>query len=318
MRPYCCGSCAMNELKRNLKGLLFISPWLIGFLIFGLYPMAMAIYLSFTNYNILQPANTKFVGFDNFTRMVNDSLFWKSLANTGWMAGIGIPMTIVLGVLIAIPLAQNMRGVNLYRTLIYLPTLVPPLVVALLFLWILNPNYGLLKVPFDLIKIPSPGWLADPNWSKPAILLMVIWNTLGQVIVIMLAGLRDIPRHLYEAAEIDGAGKWDKFWNVTLPGLSPVIFYNLLTGVLFFLQIFTQAYAASAGGSGGGGTAQSIGAPVNSTLMLSLNIYKNAFVFWQAGYASMMSLVILALSLGLAWLFFRFAQRYVYYGFAEE
>jgi ABC-type sugar transport system permease subunit len=307
----------MVELKRNLKGLLFISPWLIGFSIFGLYPMGMAVYLSFTNYNILQSANTKFVGLDNFTRMVSDPLFWKSLGNTVWMTGAGVPLTIALGVLIAVPLAQNMRGVNLYRTLIYLPTLVPPLVVALLFLWILNPNYGLLKVPLDLLHIPSPGWLADPDWSKPSILIMVIWNTMGQVIVVTLAGLRDIPRHLYEAADIDGAGKWDKFWYITIPGLSPVIFYNVLTGVLFFVQIFTQAYAASAGGSGGGSTAQSIGAPVNSTLMLSLNVYKNAFVFWQAGYASMMSLVILLLSLGLAGLFFRFARSYVHYGFAE-
>jgi multiple sugar transport system permease protein len=308
----------MNGLKRNLKGLLFISPWLVGFSIFGVYPMGMAIYLSFTNYNILQPATTKFIGLANLTRMINDPLFWKSLINTGWMTGVGVPITIVLGVLIAIPLSQNMRGVSLYRTLIYLPTLIPPLVVTLLFLWILNPNYGLLKVPFQLLNIPSPGWLADPTWSKPAILIMVVWNTLGQVIVISLAGLRDIPRHLYEAAEIDGAGRYEKFLNVTLPGLSSVIFYNVLTTVLFFLQIFTQAYAASAGGSGGGGTAQNIGAPVNSTLMLSLNVYKNAFGFWQAGYASMMSLVILILSLVLAGLFFRFARSSVHYGFSVD
>jgi multiple sugar transport system permease protein len=194
--------------------------------------------------------------------------------------------------------------------------LVPPLVVALLFLWLLNPNYGLLKIPFDILKIPSPGWLVDPDWAKPAILLMVLWNTLGQVMVITLAGLRDIPRHLYEAASIDGAGSWDKLIYITLPGLSPVLFYNLLTGVLFFLQIFTQAYAGSIGGSGGGGTGQSIGAPVNSTLLISLNIYKNAFVFWQAGYASMLSLVVLIISLALAFLFFRLSRQFVYYEFA--
>lgn len=308
----------MNEVKRNLRGLVFVSPWLIGFLIFGLYPMVMAIYLAFTNYNILQPANTKFTGLDNFTRMVTDSLFWKSLGNTAWMTGLGVPLSVIVGLLIALPLAQKMRGVDFYRTLIYLPTLVPPLVVTLLFLWILNPNYGLLKMPLTALGIESPGWLADPLWAKPAILIMVIWNTTGQVMVITLAGLRDIPRHLYEAAEIDGAGTWDKFIHVTLPGLSPVLFYNVLTGILFFIQIFTQAYAASVGGSGGGGSGQSIGAPVNSTLMLSLNIYKNAFVFWQAGYASMLSLVILVLSLGLALLFFRYARRYVHYGFTGE
>jgi len=308
----------MNEVKRNLRGLLFVSPWLIGFLIFGLYPMAMAIYLAFTNYNILQPKNTTFTGLSNLSRLVNDALFWKSLGNTAWMTGVGVPLSVVIGLLIALPLAQKMRGVDVYRTLIYLPTLVPPLVVTLLFLWILNPNYGLLKMPLEAMGIQSPGWLADPLWAKPAILIMVIWNTSGQVMVITLAGLRDIPRHLYEAAEIDGAGTWNKFVHVTLPGLSPVLFYNILTGILFFIQIFTQAYAASVGGSGGGGSGQSLGAPVNSTLMLSLNIYKNAFVFWQAGYASMLSLVILVLSLGLALIFFRYARRFVHYGFTGE
>jgi multiple sugar transport system permease protein len=225
---------------------------------------------------------------------------------------------VIIGLLIAIPLAHNMRGVSLYRTLIYLPTLVPPLVVTLLFLWILNPTVGLLKVPFDLLQIPSPGWLADPLWAKPAILLMVMWNTIGQVMIISLAGLRDIPKHLYEAASIDGANTVDKFFNVTVPALGPVIFYNVLTGVLFFLQIFTQAYASSIGGSGGGGSGASIGQPVNSTLMVSLNIYKQAFVFWQAGYASMISLVVLAISLVLALLFFRYARQFVYYEYSQN
>ncbi len=305
----------MNGLKRNLKGLLFVSPWLVGFLVFGLYPMVMAIYLSFTNYNILQPERTLFTGMQNLNRLINDSLFWKSLGNTGYMTFAGVPLTVILGIAIALPLNYNMRGVGFYRTLIYLPTLVPPLVVALLFMWILNPNYGLMKVPFDLLKLPSPGWLADPNWAKPAILLMVLWNTTGQVAVITLAGLRDVPKQLYEAAAIDGAGRWDQFYFITLPAISPVIFYNVLTGILFFVQIFTQAFTASIGGSGGGGTGGTIGAPVNSTLMISLYIYKN-FTLWQAGYASLLSLVVLIVSIVLALLFFRFSRQYVYYEFS--
>ncbi|HVO41741.1 MAG TPA: sugar ABC transporter permease, partial [Aggregatilineales bacterium] len=242
----------------------------------------------------------------------------KSLGNTAFLTFAGVPITVAAGLLIAIPLAQNMRGVALYRTLIYLPTLTPAMVVVLLFLWIFNPNYGLLKAPLDMLGIPSPGWLGDPQWAKIAILGMVVWNTIGQVMVISLAGLKDIPRHLYEAASIDGAGVWDKFVHVTLPGVSPVLFYNVLTTLLFFFQIFTQAYAASYGGAGGGSSGSNIGAPLNSTLMLSLNIYKQAFVFWQGGYAAMISLVVLFISFGLALLFFRYARAYIYYEYSGE
>jgi len=307
-----------RSLRQNLKGLLFVSPWLIGFIVFSLYPMLSAIGLAFTNYNILQPARAEFTGLANLTRLINDPLFWKSLSNTGFMTIIGVPLLIILSLLVALPLNRDMRGISFYRTAVYLPALLPPMVVVLLFLWILNPNYGLLKLPFDALGVQSPGWLADPRWSKPAILIMVLWNTVGQVMVITLAGLRDIPKHLYEAASIDGAGSVRKFFDITLPGLSPVIFYNVLTGVLSFVQIFTQAFVSSVGGSGGGSSGSSLGSPVNSTLMMSLHIYKTAFYSSQAGYAAMLSLVVLIFSLGLAFLFFRFAQRYVYYEFAEN
>jgi multiple sugar transport system permease protein len=297
---------------------LFVSPWLVGFVAFGLYPMVMSILLAFTNYSILQPGRTEFTGLVNVTRLLNDSLFWKAMGNTGFMTLFGVPVSVVLALAIALPLNVNMRGINLYRTLVYLPVLVPPMVVVLLFLWILNPNYGLLKVPFDLVGIPSPGWLADPIWAKPAILIMVMWNTIGQVMIITLAGLRDVPKQLYEAASIDGAGNWDQFFFITLPGLSPVIFYNVLTGVLFFVQIFTQAFASSVGVTGGGGTGGNIGAPVNSTLMISLHIYKLAFISSQAGYASLISVVVLIISVVLALVFFRFARQYVHYEFAGD
>ncbi len=303
-------------IGRNIKGILFIAPWLIGFLVFGLYPMIMAVVLSFTNYNILQPDKAQFNGLANWNSLLNDSLFWKSLGNTGYMTLIGLPLTIGLAVGIALLLNQNVRGISFYRTAIFLPTLIPPMVVTLLFMWILNPNYGLLKVPFDAVGIQSPGWLADPAYSKLAILLMILWSTTGQTAVITLAGLKDIPRQLYEAASIDGAGRLTKFRFITLPGLSPIIFYNALTGVLFFIQIFTQAFTATIGGSGGGGTGAALGGPVNSTLMMSLHIYKVAFYDSRAGYASMLSLVILAISLFLAILFFRFARRFVYYEFS--
>ncbi len=308
----------MRVIGRNIKGLLFIAPWLIGFLVFGLYPMIMAVVLAFTNYNILQPDKAQFNGLTNWNTLINDSLFWKALGNTGFMTVLGVPAAVGLALVVALLLNQNVRGISIYRTAIFLPTLVPPMVVTLLFLWILNPNYGLLKVPFDAVGVQSPGWLADPAYSKLAILLMVLWGTTGQTAVITLAGLKDIPRQLYEAASIDGAGRWSQFLNITLPGLSPVIFYNVLTGVLFFIQIFTQAFTATVGGSGGGGTGSTLGGPVNSTLMMSLHIYKVAFYNSRAGYASMLSLVILVISLFLALLFFRFARRFVYYEFSEK
>ncbi len=308
----------MRSLKRNLRGLLFISPWLIGFLVFGLYPIVLAIYFAFTNYSILQPNTIQFTGLANLNRLVNDPLFWKSLGNTGYMTIVGVPLSVVLALAIALPMNSKVRGIGIYRTIIYIPSLIPPLVVVLLFIWILNPNYGLLKVPLDALNIQSPGWLADPAWAKNAILIMALWNTIGQVMVITLAGLKDIPKHLYEAAAIDGAGRWAQFVNITLPGLSPVLFYNLLTGTLFFIQIFTQAFASSAGGSGGGGSGLSLGSPVNSTLMLTLHIYKTAFISFQAGYAATISLVILLISLGLALLFFRYARRFVNYEFVGE
>jgi len=306
----------VRAIRRNIKGLLFIAPWLVGFLVFGLYPMIMAVVLAFTNYNILQPDKAQFIGLTNLHTLLSDSLFWKSLGNTGYMTLVGVPLAVGLALVVALLLNQNVRGISFYRTAVFLPTLVPPMVVTLLFLWILNPNYGLLKVPFDAVGIQSPGWLADPAYSKLAILLMVLWGTTGQTAVITLAGLKDIPRQLYEAASIDGAGRWTKFQYITLPGLSPVIFYNVLTGVLFFIQIFTQAFTATIGGSGGGGTGAALGGPVNSTLMMSLHIYKVAFYNSRAGYASMLSLVILVISLLLALLFFRFARRFVYYEFA--
>jgi len=308
----------VRSIGRNIKGLLFIAPWLIGFLVFGLYPMIMAVVLAFTNYNILQPDKAQFNGLTNWNTLLNDSLFWKSLGNTGFMTLAGVPLSVGLALIVALLLNQNVRGISFYRTAIFLPTLVPPMVVTLLFLWILNPNYGLLKVPFDAVGIQSPGWLADPAYSKFAILLMVLWGTTGQTAVITLAGLKDIPRQLYEAASIDGAGRWSQFINITLPSLSPVIFYNVLTGALFFIQIFTQAFTATVGGSGGGGTGAGLGGPVNSTLMMSLHIYKVAFYNSRAGYASMLSLVILVISLFLALLFFRFARRFVYYEYSEK
>lgn len=310
--------CIVRFIRRNLKGIFFIVPWLVGFLIFGLYPMIMAVVLSFTNYNILQPEKAQFNGLANWNTLLTDSLFWKSLGNTTYMTILGVPLTVGLALVIALLLNQDVRGISFYRTAIFLPTLVPPMVVTLLFMWILNPNYGLLKVPFDAVGIQSPGWLADPAYSKFAIMLMVLWSTTGQTAVITLAGLKDIPRQLYEAASIDGAGRWTRFRYITLPGLSPVIFYNVLTGVLFFIQIFTQAFTATVGGSGGGGTGTTLGGPVNSTLMMSLHIYKTAFYNSRAGYASMLSLVILVISLFLALLFFRFARRFVYYEFSES
>jgi ABC-type sugar transport system permease subunit len=288
--------------NKTLVGLLFASPWIIGFLIFGLYPMMMTLFYSFTKFNILQPPH--FVGFENYVKMVHDPLFWQSVWNTLYITILGVPLSIVLGVGAGVLLNQKVRGVGIFRTLIYLPSIVPPVAVAIVWMFILNPNYGLLNGILSLLHVHQPGWLADPAYSKMSMLFMALWQS-GQVVVIMLAGLQDVPQSLYEAAQIDGANAWRKFTNITLPMLSPVIFYNVITGVFNFLQFFTQAFVVAP---------KDLGAPAHSTLFYTIYMYQNAFQYLNMGYASAMAWGLLAITLLLTFFVFKVGNRSVYYG----
>lgn len=300
-----------RELRRIGVGLLFASPWLVGFLALTVYPSLASLYYSFNSFNTLQAPT--WVGFDNFsTLFLNDPLFWTAVKNTLYMTLVGVPVNIVLSLALALLLNQNRRGVTVYRAMIYAPVVVPPVVTSIIWVWILNPENGLLDQVLGFLHLPQPGWFTDPSWSKPALLILLTWG-LGQTMVILLAGLQDVPQHLYEAAMIDGASQARRFWHVTLPMLSPVIFYNVVVGVIFSLQLFTQAFVTAGGGLCYGGSGNCLGAPLNSTLLYGIYLYQNAFAYFKMGYASAMAWLLFAVTVIATLLLFRFTRGMVHY-----
>ncbi len=295
--------------RREGLGLLFIGPWLLGFLAFGLYPTVASLYYSFTRFSGFgAPVVT---GLTNYRLMFADPVFWTAVWNTAYITAVGVPLSVVLGLAIALPLNAGVRGQSLYRTLVYLPTIVPSVVMALLWLWIFNPDYGLLNSILSALRLPTGSWLASPDSSKNALLIMVLWGTIGTVMITMVAGLQDVPANQLEAAALDGAGAARRFWHITLPSLGPVIFYNVITGVVAFLQLFDQAYVVSSSNGAGGNT--DLGAPVQSTLFYSLYIFQQAFQFQHIGRASAMSWLLLLVTALLTAALFRGARRFLYY-----
>lgn len=294
-----------QEWRRMCVGLLFASPWIIGFIGFTLYPIIASFYYSLHVYTTFgQPMI--WVGLENYAELLGqDKLFWVSLYNTAYMVFIGVPFHILLAILLALMLNLPLRGVAVYRTIFYLPTIVPVVATSVLWMWVFNPEYGLINAAFELIGVRGPGWLTDPTLAKPALILMGSW-TIGGTLVIFLAGLQGVPQQLYEAAMIDGAGVWHRVRHVTLPMLSPVIFFNLIMGVIGGFQIFTQAFIMTQGG------------PLDATLFYALYLYRNAFEYFKMPYASSMAW-ILFLVVSLATLtIFRTSSRFVYYEGEEQ
>ena len=286
---------------RNLRnGLIFIAPWILGFCALTLYPVLASLFYSFNDYNILTPS--EWIGLGNYKELfLDDSLFWISLYNTGFYIIFSVPLGIVIGVTIALFLNLKVKGMAIYRTIYFLPSIVPFVASAVLWMWILNPQFGLMNVLLDKIGIAGPGWLSDPDWSKPSLILMSWWSV-GGAIVIYLAGLQDVPQQLYEAAELDGANWWHKTIHVTLPMITPVIFFNLIMGMIATFQEFVQPFIMTNGG------------PIDSTLFYALYLYQNAFVYFKMGYASAMAWLLFILILGFTFLIFRSSARWVYYG----
>lgn len=273
--------------RPELIGLAFAAPWLVGLLVFGLYPIVSSLYFSLCRYNIIRPP--AFIGLENYKILfTEDPLFWKSLWNTFYLTALGLPLQLSFALGAAMLLNLRVKGQSLFRTLTYLPTVVPAVATAILWVWILNPEYGLLNSMIAKIGLPTPGWLSDPNWSKPALILVGIWGT-GNTAIIFLAGLQQVPRALYEAAVVDGAGRLQQFRHVTLPMLSPVIFFNLVMGIIGSFQYFTHVYVMTAGLGGGG---RGAGGPEFSTLVYPLYLYQNAFLFFRMGYASAMAWIL--------------------------
>ena len=288
-----------GEKRQLALGLGFVSPWILGFLLFTLYPVAASIFFSFCDYDVL--SKPVWVGWLNYRDMFTDSVFWKSLTNTLYYAAFALPMGMVMSFLVAVLLNQPVRGRSTFRAIFFLPSLIPVVASSMIWLWILNGNFGLLNQALDKIGIRGPQWLADPNWTKPSLILMSLWG-IGHTVVIYLAALQDVPRSLYEAAEIDGATAAARLWHITIPMISPVIYFNLIMGIIGSLQVFAQAYIML----GGGG-------PERSALFYAVYLYQNAFEYRQMGYACAMAWVMFMIILFLTWLATRSTRRLIFY-----
>jgi multiple sugar transport system permease protein len=288
-------------VRNTISGLLFISPWLIGLLIFTIYPVLASFYYSFTEYDIVSPPT--FVGLANYQDLLtSDPLFWKGVQNTLFYALVSIPLNIVVAICVALLLNMRVRGMAFYRTIFFLPSIVPDIASAMLWAWILNPQFGLANMLLRQIGLPTVGWLTDPNWSKPSLVLIGLWG-FGASVVIFLAALQDIPEHLYEAADLDGASAAGKIWYVTLPMLTPTIFFNLVLGVIGSFQYFTTAFVLTGGD----------GRPASSTLFYAMLLYNNAFKYFKMGYASAMAWLLFAFILAITLIIFKTSGRWVYY-----
>ncbi len=303
------------ERREALWFWFFISPWIVGFLAFTIGPILASAYLSLTEYNIASAP--KFIGLDNYSQLFADRIFWKSLQVTGYYTLLAVPLGICASLLLAVLLNQKVPFLGVFRTLYYLPSLLGGSVaVALLFLWIFNPQFGILNYiirqlvgPNGLIPlgINGPRWLQDPNWVIPSFTLISLWG-FGGGMLIYLAALQGVPTHLYEAATIDGAGRIRQFFTITIPMISPVILFTFITGVIGSFQTFTTAYIISNG----------TGGPAYASMFYVFYLFLNAFRRYRMGVAAAQAWILFAIILLLTLLLFRVSRRYVYYETEEE
>jgi len=288
--------------RRSLRsGLAFTSLWIVGLAVFTAYPVVASLFYSFCDYSILK--GPVWAGLENYQQLVHDDLFWKSLRNTLFYAGLSVPLGTAVALGLALLLNQEVRGKSFYRLLFFMPSIVPVVASAMLWLWIFNGQYGLMNAFLNLFLVPfglhGPAWLADPEWSKPALIIMSLWST-GNAMVIYLAGLQNVPLELYEAAEIDGANAWHRFWHVTLPTIAPVVTFNGIMALISAMQIFAQAYIMSEAANGNGNASD--GNPARSTLFYTIYLFSNGFQDLKMGYASAMAYVLFVITAALTWL----------------
>lgn len=292
----------MSRKRTTLLFYLFISPWLLGFFIFTVGPMLYSLYMSFTDFSGIGSA--KFVGLQNYiTMFTNDPLFWKSLWNTFYYTVLGVPLGLVVGYLLALLLNSKVKGLGAWRTVFYLPSLVPAVASSLLWMLIFQPDFGVANAILRFAHMPTSNWLLSEVMSKPTLIIMSLWGA-GGGMVIYLAGLQQVPVSLYEAADLDGASTLRKFFTITVPMTSNVIFFNLIMGLIGSFQIFTQAYVISNGK----------GSPNNSTLFYVLYLYQNAFSFFKMGYASALAWILFLIILVVTIVQFKVFGDKVYYG----
>ncbi|MXZ19465.1 MAG: sugar ABC transporter permease [Caldilineaceae bacterium SB0665_bin_25] len=279
-------------------GYLFILPWILGFIIFTAGPMLASLYISFTRWEIVTPS--VWVGGAQYVKLFNDDRFWLSLYNTSYYVFIGVPLHLFFALLAALAVNMNLRGIHFFRTAYYVPSLTPVVANSILWVWIFHPKWGLANAFLEWIGLEGLYWLQDPRLAKPALIVMSFWSIGGQM-VILLAGLKGIPMELYEAAAIDGANWWSRFWRVTLPLLTPALFFNLIIAIIGAFQVFTQAYIMTEGG------------PNYSTLFYLLYLFRAAFENFRMGYASAMAWVLFIIVLTFTALQFMLSDRWVFY-----
>ena len=281
-------------------GLFFVFPWIIGFLAFTVYPFFASLYFSFTNFNIIN-FTPRWVGLENYVELFSaDPLFWTSLRNSITYAALLVVAATIFDIFIAYLLSLNVKFLSIYRTIFFFPVLVPVVAASLTWVWILNPRFGLMNGLLDLIGVKGPNWLASPRTAMYSLIFIAVWGS-GRAVIVYLSGFNDIPRQLYEAADIDGASGLQKFRKITLPLLSPQIFFNVVTLIIFSLQSFSEVYIMTGGG------------PANSTLLYAVNLYNRAFRDYAMGYASALAWIMFLLILALTLIIFKFLSKRVIY-----
>lgn len=287
-------------LKTNAWGYVFVLPWVIGFAVFTIGPMIASLALSFTKYDL---AAVQYVGLHNYHYLLaRDPLFWKSLINTAIYAAFSVPLGLTGSLLLAMLLDTKVRGISFFRTIYYLPSLTPAVASSLLWMWLLHPDIGIINYALRGLGVAHPpGWLQSESWAMPSMVLMSLWGIGGARMIIFLAGLQGISEHYYEAARIDGANSWQRFRHITIPLITPVIFFNMILGVIGAFQVFANAYIMTAGG------------PNNATLFYALYLYRNAFVYFKMGRASAMAWILFAILLAFTYVQFRRSRKWVHY-----
>jgi multiple sugar transport system permease protein len=318
------------DWRRRLTVLAFMAPWILGFSIFFGYPLVMTVYLSFTHYDLL--SSPRYIGLANYKYLLGgipginhavsyngtgDPTIWKAIKNTLWVICIMVPLQVIFAFGIALMIARARSGVGVFRTVFYLPALAPPVAATLAFVYILNPATGPVNSLLGHLGIDGPLWFQDPTWSKRSLTLLAMWG-IGNTMIIFLAAVLDVPRHLYESSEIDGAGAFQRMLYVTLPSISPVILFSIVIGMIQGLQYFTQAYVAGNVASGqasqaGDQSVSGLGYPENSTLMYPVLLYQAGFQAFRMGYASALAVVLLVVSFAVTLVIILTSRKWVHY-----
>jgi multiple sugar transport system permease protein len=298
---------SMNR-SEELQAYMYTLPWIIGFIIFIVGPMISSLYYSFTDFNIIDPPI--WVGMNNYIGLFRDPMFHQSLKVTFYYAGLALPLTLIVGFSLAVLLNQEIFGQKMWRTIYFFPSVIAGVAVALVWLRLFDPNIGLINKFLRLVGIDGPKWLLDPDWAIPSFVLMSLWGV-GRSMIIYLAALQSIPTALYEAAEIDGANVVQRFVHITIPMMTPVIFYNLILGLISTFQLFTEVYVVT--GTGGVSKAGSLGGPARSTMVYNLYLYLTAFRYFDMGAASAMAWLLFIFILIITVILFKTSKYWVYY-----